>query len=875
MKTTLSPSLAPAQAAPLALTRAMQLMVLLAGLLAHSINMFGFPLYLGDEGSVMQNAWAVLRMGILTPYTYWYDNPPAGWILVAAWTALTGGFHTFGSAVDGGRVLMLVLHGLSIVLVYRIVLTLSQNVWAAAAAGLLFTLSPLSVVYGRMVLLDNIMVFWLLMSTRLVLNYYGRFWMLMAGALCYAMAVLTKEIALIFLPAFVIAVYTILDRQHARFARTGWLYVAFATISLYVLFAFLKDELFNLQLSTPLRDSQGAVTLAGAIAWQLGQTGRAAWDPASDFQTLLTGRWLGLDPWLLGLGTMTAVLSVVRGPAHRRLVGLMGLFSLAALAYGGPVLEQNIVIALPWLAINAGMLVSDIARGGMAFTAPLLAAGVVSFSGYSLYQHRQVFDLNLTGAQRQAVGWLQQHVPPDSNMIIDDDIWVDLREARGGAADFANAHPHWKAAYDPAIWIDFFNDAWENVDYIVLTPGMEQLFARNPNGLPARALERSVEIARFGTGDAAVTIRQVNYPGASTESAMATTWAGFKQSFLAQDHVRLGEAPVQARHQAAAMLMAVWMDDRAGFDKVWAWSKANLLDERGLLVAEVPSEVAGGSAEANTDAAMALIMAANRWGEESYRDEGAAIVRAIRDTYVVKVDGKPYLAAGDWAVSDEQVIFAPATFSPAAYHLFASVDPLGNWWYTLDTNYDLLERVLQAPLGARRSVGLPPAYVAIDRGSGALVANPAGVPASASAFDVYAAESYWRLALDARLHDDGRASELLKTSSFLSAEWRRKQALFSSYSRDGAAASRDESFAFYSAVLPALAAQSQDAADQVYATKIMTRYSQTGAWALWGAGANIDEFRLAWLGNALYGSALNDDWSNLRPRRMIIPGGGD
>ena len=33
---------------------------------------------------------------------------------------------------------------------------------------------------------------------------------------------------------------------------------------------------------------------------------------------------------------------------------------------------------------------------------------------------------------------------------------------------------------DSGVWIDFFNDAWENVDYIVLTPGMAQIFARIP-----------------------------------------------------------------------------------------------------------------------------------------------------------------------------------------------------------------------------------------------------------------------------------------------------------------------------------------------------------------------------------------------------------
>jgi hypothetical protein len=873
MKTTLTPTLAPARAEPLALTRVLQLLVLVAGIVAHSVNMFGYPLFLGDEGMVMQNSWAVLRMGFLTPYTYWYDNPPAGWILVAAWTALTGGFHTFGGSVDGGRVLMLVVHGISLLLVFRIALHLSESAWAAAAAGLLYTLTPLSVIYGRMVLLDNIMVLWLLLSALLLLRYEGKLWTLMGAALCYALAVLTKEIAAIFLPAFALGIYTLLDRQHARFARTGWLYVALATISLYGLFAALKDELVNLELSSPLADSRGAVTLAGALAWQLTRSGGAPWDPASDVQGWLTGRWLQLDPWLLGLGAMMILLSVARGPMPRRVVGLMGALSILALSYGGPVLEQSIVVALPWLAIAAGLLVSDIAQSGRRFLAPVLAAGIVSLTAVSLYQQREIFTLDLTSAQRQAVGWIQQHVPPASHMIIDDDIWVDLQEPRRGAPAFLNAHPHWKASYDPAIWINFFEDAWERVDYIVLTPGMERIFAEDPAALSARAFANSVEVARFGTGDALVTVRKVSYPGASSVSAMATTWAGFQQRFIQGDQVRLADAPVQSRHQASAMLMAVWMDDRATFDRLWAWAKANMLDSRGLLLGELPAETGGGSLEANTDAATALLLAANRWGDEAYAADGAALVKAIRGTYVVSVQGVPYLAAGDWAIAADQVVFAPASFAPASYHLFANADPAGNWWYTLDSTYALVDRIVRDPLGGERSVGLPPAYVGISRETGDLIANPRGAPGVGNTFNVYAAELYWRLALDARLHDDGRADALLTNSSFLSEEWRRRQALSSAYARGGTPQSQDESLALYSAVLPKIAQESQAAADQIYAAELMPRYSQTDAWALWGAGSNIDEFRLAWLGNALYGGSLNDDWSNLRPQKapMLDP----
>ena len=46
-----------------------------------------------------------MREGRLAPYTYFYDHAPAGWILLAAWMALSGGPHAFGSTIDSGRVL--------------------------------------------------------------------------------------------------------------------------------------------------------------------------------------------------------------------------------------------------------------------------------------------------------------------------------------------------------------------------------------------------------------------------------------------------------------------------------------------------------------------------------------------------------------------------------------------------------------------------------------------------------------------------------------------------------------------------------------------------------------------------------------------------
>src|SRR5579872_6679533 len=103
-----------ARSAALGLRGEAPLLLALVGicLISHGLNMFQYPSFTGtdDEGIYASQAWAILREGQLSPYTYVYDHVPGGWILVALWMAITGDPHAFGSAIDSGRVLMLLLH---------------------------------------------------------------------------------------------------------------------------------------------------------------------------------------------------------------------------------------------------------------------------------------------------------------------------------------------------------------------------------------------------------------------------------------------------------------------------------------------------------------------------------------------------------------------------------------------------------------------------------------------------------------------------------------------------------------------------------------------------------------------------------------------
>src|SRR5260370_2045191 len=138
---------------------------LLIGAISHGYHLFIYPLYITDEGIYMQQAWSVLREGQLSPYTYYYDHAPAGWLVIAGWVALLPHqFETFGNAINTARVLMLLLHLASAYLPFTCPRRLSGSLIAAVVACFLFNLSPLAVFYHRQVLLDNLMVFWVLLT---------------------------------------------------------------------------------------------------------------------------------------------------------------------------------------------------------------------------------------------------------------------------------------------------------------------------------------------------------------------------------------------------------------------------------------------------------------------------------------------------------------------------------------------------------------------------------------------------------------------------------------------------------------------------------------------------------------------------------------
>src|SRR5881227_1046899 len=351
------------------LERVLLLVSLLTGAISHGYHLFLYPLYITDEGIYMEQAWSAVREGRLSPYSYFYDHAPAGWLTIAAWVSiLPHQFQTFGNAINTGRVLMLLVHLASVFLLFQIARRLSGSLIAAVVACFLYNLSPLAVFYQREVLLDNLMVFWVLLSLYLATSDDRRILTPLFSGLALGVSVLTKENAIFLVPFIGYLLYgKIRQQRNYRFALSFWLFAELSIISLYFLYAVLKNELvpshFNFSLSTPPADH---VSLLYTIWWQLHRSQGGILDLHSNFWTFSLGAWLPKDTFILAGGAVATLINLVYGLRDRvrhrgeLVAALLALSYAFYLVRGSVMLEFYVVPLLPFLALNIGMLVGRI-----------------------------------------------------------------------------------------------------------------------------------------------------------------------------------------------------------------------------------------------------------------------------------------------------------------------------------------------------------------------------------------------------------------------------------------------------------------------------------------------------------------------------------
>lgn len=483
--------------------------VILLGIFTHSYRLYEFPALSvnEDEGIYTSQAWTVLREGHLSPYTYFYDHPPAGWMQLAMWMGVVG-VNTFGGPIETNRIFILLIYLVSLVTLWRVMRRLGCSVWTTTLGGLIFALSPIALFFQRLVLLDNIMTFWLLLSMLLLLDTPGRLSRFALSGLCFGLAFQSKETAAIFLPGMLVLLWQCRREHHRRFSFGAWFIPMVMIVSWYPLYALLKGELLPpgmiFQLG-PLRfgTELDRNSLMGTLSWQMGRgSGGGLFNQESMLWRVIREEWLPRDAFMIIGGTIACFANVIIGLRNGRYmaIGLLGSLAVLFLMRGGVILEHYILIAVPFVAINVAMLAEFGLRYLPKKYVPGLSIAALTITlllyCWQVSQVSIMYHTQTIAAHREATAWVMQNVPPESRIVTQDTFWTDLRDPRiSGVTPFKYVFSHWKVGSDPSVYSNFFKDDWSNIDYVFILGKFTD--EGSVNGMTTTALKNAVLVKRW------------------------------------------------------------------------------------------------------------------------------------------------------------------------------------------------------------------------------------------------------------------------------------------------------------------------------------------------------------------------------------------
>lgn len=321
--------------------------------------------------------------------------------------------------------------------------------------------------------------------------------------------------------------------------------------------------------------------------------------------------------------------------------------------------------------------------------------------------------------------------------------------------------------------------------------------------------------------------------------------------------------------QSYTMLRAVWQSDRSTFDSAWKWTKEHLDRPDDTLFAwkwgqkpdgtyGVLTEQGGQNtaSDADSDIALALVMAASRWQQQEYLDEAQKIIQDIWRNEVIIVKGTPYFASNNLEKDSlGSAIINPSYFSPYAYRIFAKIDTDNNWNSLVDSSYALLNKSIDANLDKESSAKIVPDWVALDKQTGEISAVTVSDNLTTN-YGYDAMRTPFRLALDYKWNNEQRAKETLKKMSFFKDKWQNDQRIYSTYAHDGTVVKQDEVAEGYATILGYFIVSEPDIAKEIYDKKLKPLYDQDKN--SWSKEMTYYGDNWSWFGIALYDNKLDN-----------------
>jgi cellulose synthase (UDP-forming) len=288
---------------------------------------------------------------------------------------------------------------------------------------------------------------------------------------------------------------------------------------------------------------------------------------------------------------------------------------------------------------------------------------------------------------------------------------------------------------------------------------------------------------------------------------LSALWSFYKQTYIQNGRVvSLDENSITTSEgQGYAMLRAVWSNDRATFDTVWAWTKQHLQVRDDTLFAWKWKGTVldrNSATDADTDIALALILAARRFNHPAFEQESLAIINSIWNQEVIQLGSQAYVTAGNWAREEEYPTIHVAYLAPYAYEIFASVDTHHPWTHAMRSSYAVLHWLYD-----EEGLAVPPELIYLDRRTGKLsVQHPVTRVSSLFSYDAF--PIFWRVALDAVWFGRSEGPLRHKMLGFFQQEWKTRGLFVDRYSLKGLPLSSNEGLPLY-ATVHALAFQEQ------------------------------------------------------------------
>jgi len=331
-----------------------------------------------------------------------------------------------------------------------------------------------------------------------------------------------------------------------------------------------------------------------------------------------------------------------------------------------------------------------------------------------------------------------------------------------------------------------------------------------------------------------------------------------------QDNITTSES------QSYTMLRAVWQSDKDTFDKSWAWTQEQLQREDNLFSWRWGQKAdktygvltnQGGqntASDADSDIALALVMAASRWQEVSYLDEAKLVINAIWEEEVLAVNGVPYLASNNLEKeSSRDAVMNPSYLSPYAFRVFDKVDTNAkhNWMALVDSSYDLINKSMDSKLDTAETAQLIPDWILLNKQTGEIRAPDAEAGSNLTTRYGYdAMRTTWRLGLDYQWNNEERAKTTLEKMGILAEEWKNNKTIYSVYSHDGEVISRDEPPEVYGTSIGYFKTVDPSTASEIYTKKLEILYDPNDN--NWAIPMSYYSDNWTWFGMALYDDKL-------------------